>query len=329
MNKIRWRQHISSKIPGLNQAINYKIFHQSIIKNYSKFSNVYMNFLSDWLISAIKAFNDCDKFHILICIFKRNLKFYNDNSIIFDYETFNKTKQFDIQKINIIELAKTLNLPKETTRRKLLELQKSGAIKRNNKNILIDKNSIKLFNIEYILDRLGDVLIKIYNISLNENLPYNKIISKKEIVDTMKKNFSFMLLHYFEFIIPWLIRWKRFFNNDTELFIIWSIIFLNKSVKITEKKENSDILTWRAEIDKASTTGINTMSLSEVTGIPRATVSRKIKILLEKKIIFIDERKLFHPIISNHKKQLESIHNVSMDEFCKFSLIVFNLIVLN
>jgi len=315
-------------IPSLNKALTSKNFHQSISRNYSEISKVYMTFLHDWLTSTVKTFNDIDKFHILLCIFKKNLNFYNDNLIKFDYETFNKTDKFDIQKINIIEIAKTLSLPKETTRRKLIELQKLGVIKRNKKNILIDKNSIKLFNIDNILDRLGDVLIKIYNVSLKDSFSSNKILSKKDIVDTMKKNFSFMLLHYFEFIIPWLIRWKRFFNNDTELFIIWSIILLNKSVKILKKKENnSDIYDWRTNISNAHTNGINTMSLSEISGIPRPTVSRKIKILLEKKIVLIDKNKLFHPIIVNHKKPLENLQNTSLESFSKFSSTVFNLIV--
>ena len=317
----------SIEIPSLNKGVDYKNFHQSMTKNYSELSKVYMTFLSDWLTSTVKTFNDSDKFHILLCIFKKNLNFYNDNLIKFDYETFNKTNQFDIQKINIVEIAKILNLPKETTRRKLLELQKLGVIKRNKKNVLIDKEAIKLFNIDSILDRLGDVLIKIYKISLKDKLFTNETISKKEIVETMKKNFSFMLLHYFEFIIPWLVRWKRFFNNDTELFIIWSIILLNKSVKILKKKENnSDIFNWRTEISQMNTNGINTMSLSEISGIPRPTVSRKIKILLEKKIVLIDKNKLFHPIIVNHKKPLENLQNTSLESFSKFSSTVFNLI---
>ena len=319
-----------SDIPSLNQALNHKIFHNSITKNYSEFSKVYITFLSDWLTSTVKAFNDSDKFHVMLCIFKRNLNFYNDNLIKFNYETFNKTNQFDIQKINIVEIAKTLNLPKETTRRKLLELQNIGVIKRYKKNIIIDKNSIKLFNIDNILERLGDLLFKIYTVCLKENFSNNKISSKKDIVITLKENFSFLLLHYFEFIIPWLVRWKRFFNNDTELFIIWAMILLNKSFKIIKNKNTtSDFMNWRTEIDIVNTVGINTMSLADISGIPRPTVSRKIKKLLEKKLIIIDDYKLIHPLNIHHKKNLENLHSASLESFSKFSLMVFNRIFLN
>ena len=318
------------RIPSLNKALDYKSFHNSITKNYSEFSKVYVTFLSDWLISTVKAFKDSDKFHVMLCIFKRNLNFYNDNLIKFNYDTFSKTNQFDIQKINIVEIAKTLNLPKETTRRKLLELQKIGVIKRYKKNILIDKNSIKLFNIDIILERLGDVLFKIYNVCLKESFSNTKIESKKEIVLVLKDNFSFLLLHYFEFIIPWLVRWRRFFNNDTELFIVWAIIFLNKTVKLKkEKGVSTDIVKWRTEIDSTNTTGINTMSLSDISGIPRPTVSRKVKKLLEKKLITVDEYKLLHPINIYYKKELENLNSISLDSFSKFSVMVFNRIFLN
>ena len=317
-------------IPSFNRALEYKTFHNSLSKNFSEISKVYITFLSDWLTSTVRAFNDTDKFHVMLCIFKRNLNFYNDNSINFNYETFNKTNQFDVQKINIVEIAKTLNLPKETTRRKLIELQKIGVIKRSKKNIIIDKNSIKLFNIDNILERLGDLLFKIFTICLKENLSNNKILSKKDIVTTLKENFSFLLLHYFEFIIPWLVRWKRFFNNDTELFIVWAMILLNKSVKITKNKNSaSDVFHWRAEIDGTSTVGINTMSLSDISGIPRPTVSRKIKKLLEKKLIAIDDYKLIHPLNIHHKKDLENLQSITLESFTKFSLMVFNRIFLN
>ena len=39
--------------------------------------------------------------------------------------------------------------------------------------------------------------------------------------------------------------------------------------------------------------GINAMSISELTGIPRATVVRKINNLIIKKLIFVDEKTLY------------------------------------
>ena len=318
-----------TEIPSLNKALDHEKLHESITKNYSEISKVYTTFLIDWITSTFKAFNDSDKFHILLCIFKRNLNFYNDNLIKFNYDTFNKTNRFDIQKINIVEIANNLNIPKETARRKILELEKQGVIKRRKKEIIIDKNSFVLFDILNTIKSLTNLLFKISNLCLKEKIIL-KNVSKEDIYNKMKKKFSYVMFHYFEFIIPWTTKWKSFFDNDTELFVIWSVIVLNKTVKIVKQHdEKLNISNWRAEIGQINTQGINTMSLSEITGIPRPTVSRKIKKLLNRKLATIDESKLIHPELAMYKKELASIHNSSVSTFSKFFVIIWNLLIFN
>ena len=316
-------------IPSVIPSLNYNDVNQIIVNNYSLFTKEYTTFLSEWLTDTNKIFHDSEKFYILIYIFNKNLEFYNKNLIEFDYETFNKTNQFDIQKINIVEIAKNLCIAKETTRRKVLELEEAGVIKRQKKQIIIDKNSFELFDIQNTLKSLTNLLHRIYYICLNEGA-ISKEITKKDIFNIMNKKFSFIMYHYFEFIIPWTIRWKKFFDGDMELFIIWGVIVLNKSIKIIKKPQiKLSIETWRSEIELMNTRGINTMSLSEITGIPRPTVSRKIKKLLKKKLVIIDEYKLIHPETATNKKELVSIQNNSVASFSKFSNTVLNLLLFN
>ena len=316
-------------IPSVIPSLNYNEVNQIIVNNYSLFTKEYTTFLSEWLTDTNKIFHDSEKFYILIYIFNKNLEFYNKNLIEFDYETFNKTNQFDIQKINIVEIAKNLCIAKETTRRKVLELEEAGVIKRQKKQIIIDKNSFELFDIQNTLKSLTNLLHRIYYICLNEGA-ISKEITKKDIFNIMNKKFSFIMYHYFEFIIPWTIRWKKFFDNDSELFIIWGVIVLNKAIKIMKNQDQKlNIEGWRDEIEKLSTQGINTMSLSEITGIPRPTVSRKIKKLFNKKLVFIDEYKLIHPETKVNKKELISIQNMSVASFSKFSVTICNLLIFN
>ena len=42
----------------------------------------------------------------------------------------------------------------------------------------------------------------------------------------------------------------------------------------------------------SDTRGVNAMSISEITGIPRPTVVRKLKYLIDKKFLHINEKKL-------------------------------------
>ena len=318
-----------SEIPSVTESLNYDEINQVIINNYSSFTKEYTTFLSEWLTDTNKIFNDSEKFYILIYIFNKNLEFYNRNLIEFDYETFGRTNKFDIPKLNIVEIANSLNIPKETARRKIIQLEKEGVIKRKKKQIMIDKNSFTLFDIGNTLKSLSNLLFKIHTICVKENI-ITKNISKDEILNKIKKRFSFVMLHYFHFIFPWTTRWKKFFNNDLELFIIWSVILLNKSVKLLNtQNEKLNISNWRSEIEKMSTRGINKMSLAEITGIPRPTVSRKIKKLLDSNLATIDEYKLIHPETKSYKKEFANMHNTSISSFSKFTATVYNRLIFN
>ena len=318
-----------NEIPSFKESLKHNDINDVLTKNYSFISKEYTTFLSEWLTDTTKIFKDSEKFNILIFLFSKNLEFYNKNLIEFDYETFNRTNKFDIQKINIVEIANNLNIPKETARRKILELEKQGVIKRKKKEIVIDKNSFVLFDILNTIKSLTNLLFKISNLCLKEKIIL-KNVSKEDIYNKMKKKFSYVMFHYFEFIIPWTTKWKNFFDNDTELFVIWSVIVLNKTVKIVKQHdEKLNISNWRAEIGQINTQGINTMSLSEITGIPRPTVSRKIKKLLNRKLATIDESKLIHPELAMYKKELASIHNSSVSKFSKFFVIIWNLLIFN
>jgi DNA-binding IclR family transcriptional regulator len=49
---------------------------------------------------------------------------------------------------------------------------------------------------------------------------------------------------------------------------------------------------WREEIMGSDPRGVNAMSISEITSIPRPTVVRKLKWLIENKFLYINEKKL-------------------------------------
>ncbi len=316
-------------IPRFTEKLELDDINEIITKNYSLISKEYTTFLSEWLTNTNKIFRDSEKFYILIYLFNRNLEFYNKNLIEFDYETFERTNQFDIQKINIVEIANNLNIPKETARRKILELENEGVIIRKKKNIIIDKNSLSLFDIMETLNSLANLIFKIYSVCLKENVVTRDIL-KDEIFSKIKKRFSFVMFHYFEFIIPWTMKWKKFFDNDLELFIIWSVIVLNKVVKIVKvHNEKLSTTSWRSELEQMNTQGINKMSLSDITGIPRPTVSRKIKKLYTRNLVIIDEYKLIHPNTTIYKKELAKMQNNSITSFSKFTVTVCNRLIFN
>ena len=73
--------------------------------------------------------------------------------------------------------------------------------------------------------------------------------------------------------------------------------------------------------------GVNAMSISEITGIPRPTVVRKLKYLIEKKYLHINEKKLitFNAKDSAFQKTSKMI-NQNMLSLSNFIYRVFNQI---
>ena len=89
---------------------------------------------------------------------------------------------------------------------------------------------------------------------------------------------------------------KALANNDIEMwFIVGSllynqIMFLKKSEKKSHYQKE-----WIEEVlNFGDKKGINAMSISDLTGIPRPTVIRKLKILLKQKDIYKDSSNLYY-----------------------------------
>ena len=87
-------------------------------------------FQQQWLVAAFRRFKDFDKYIILIYLINKAFKGYNDHFVVNSFDEFYSKSNFEIPKINIIDLSRELNISKETTRRKMMELEKEGAIKK-------------------------------------------------------------------------------------------------------------------------------------------------------------------------------------------------------
>jgi hypothetical protein len=73
--------------------------------------------------------------------------------------------------------------------------------------------------------------------------------------------------------------------------------------------------------------GLNAMSISEITGIPRATVVRKLSKMIKKNYLFIDNKKHYKLTVYLVQK-LVPIQNTVLTNLAGFSTKVFNLTIL-
>ena len=79
--------------------------------------------------------------------------------------------------------------------------------------------------------------------------------------------------------------------KDLEFLAIGMVVIIN-AVKNKEFTPKKNIRSYHKELMGSDTRGVNAMSISEITGIPRPTVVRKLKYLIDKKYLHINEKKL-------------------------------------
>ena len=113
----------------------FKVFE----KNHDNLISEIFNFQQKWLTSAYKRFRDIDKYIILISLINKTFKSYNEHFILNNFDEFYSKDKFEINKLNIMDISKELLISKETTRRKMMELEKSRIINKINKRVFIDR----------------------------------------------------------------------------------------------------------------------------------------------------------------------------------------------
>ena len=105
---------------------------------------------------------------------------------------------------------------------------------------------------------------------------------------------------------------------------------IDKSNNLIEKQEHSKEFYIEKYFfsDKKNFSGINAMSISDITGIPRATVIRKLKKLLKTKFLKIDNKKQYFSTGIHGKKILNEQKN-TFNNLSKFAARIYNLSLMN
>ena len=316
-------------IPSISNEINEEKIFDIINKNFSKLAPSYLNLITNWLIGAYKVYNGIDKFIILIYLINKDFIFFRKNGLIVDYDTFYKDKSLEIPKINISDISRDLLIPKESVRRKIELLQRKGVIKKTGKKIFIDRSGFITAKAEKTLKNFS-TLVLVFSSILNEEKISNSFFNINQISNSIKINFSFCWYQFYKFLFIFTNRWKIDTDiKDLETICVGLIVFLNAAQDKKFKNKNLDRKKYLKEIQKSNYIGINAFSIAEISGIPRATVVRKLKLLVRNKILDIDKRKLYSVSVNVKSKQFKVIAELqdkNMKALSKFLYRVFNQI---
>ena len=164
----------------------------------------------------------------------------------------------------------------------------------------------------------------------NERIIKNEL-NQAEISNLIKQNFSFCWYQFYKFLFPYCLRWKKHFG-DLEFFSIVATIILNSRTQIDKKLKGieSYVERWRSSMISHKIRGINAMSISEITGIPRPTVVRKLKILVKNKYISLDKNKLINiDVDKKNFKEMSKIQDLNINSLNLFIKRTFNQINLS
>ena len=316
---------LMNALPSISNEIDEDKIFIIINKNFSKIAPFWYQLVSSWLIRSYSVFQDIDKFIILIYFINKDLIFFRKNGLVIDYDTFYKDKSIEIPKINISDISNDLKIPKESVRRKLQELEKAGVIKKTGKKIFVDRSAFITAKAEVTLKELS-ILISKFNEILVDKKITNNIFETNEISESIKANFSFCWYQFYKLLFIYTNRMRNIFL-DLETLAIGLVVLLNtvgdKSFKVKDLNRKN----WIELAQGADEVGVNAMSLSDITGIPRPTVVRKINFLIKNNFLNINEKKLISMNIKGSKLNLaKKIQDQNMKSLSNMLYRIFNQI---
>ncbi len=306
-------QTMSIQQIDFSKTVNDDQIYDHMMANYDQLGKNWIAHQWRWMNAVYKAFQDHYKYMIIISLVEKTLQFYDQMNIKLSYDQFYSKSYLQIDKFNIAEICEKLQLPKETVRRKVLELEKLGVLKRQKKQIIIDRRSFSFIKPENQMKYTAAYIVQIAEI-LNKEKLYSKKIERKFVEDILKKNFSITWRWFYRMQIPMIIGYHNYFQ-DLTTFHVWGTVCMNQAFnysQVTGKKTLSDgqstFMEYHKELfkgdymkfnsgliksSKATSIGVSATSISDMTSIPRATVIRKCKELIKTDYLKLNEKKQY------------------------------------
>ena len=329
---------VNKKKLNLNNLVNFdsKKIGLVLSKNQSVLVKYWIKFQQEWVQNIYDRFKDHEKYIILMFLISKT---WQDNSNLFKFysiDEYYSQSEISLPDISLSEISRDLKIPKETIRRKLIELETENIIKREGQKIILASLALSLQKPETSIKTLSIFFEKL-SVLLSTEDWFGLSVSRKDIELYFNKYYTVFWNQYFKMQIPFLIRWKTVFG-DLESWVIWANMGINQSLyyeKISKnfnKKINlldgMDESSYLRNIqENEPPQGVNASSIADISGIPRATVLRKLNKLLKEKVI--KRNKKLEYILTDEGKLNKKIKDnflINQKYIALFVTDVFNLI---
>ena len=315
--------HIN-KAENIDNAINKELVFEIFGRCTPDALAPFYKFQQTWVNKAYLTFKDFDTYLILMYLKQKVYVDYSDRFHYMSADAFYSQEKIAIDKINLIQISKSLNIPKETVRRKINYLQEKDIIFRSGKSIYLNSKALEIVKPNHTLPMLAIFFEKMSNILSKEDW-FGKALNRENIEQFIRDHFTVCWEYFYRFQIPYLTRHRKGFG-DLESWNVWGSIALVQTAAFSESMKQIirgeltgyedyyvSMLKFKPE------RGINASSIADISSIPRATVIRKLR-TLEKKSFIRRNEKLEYTL--GHVKNLKSfqtnylINQKNLSDFC-------------
>ena len=320
------------------KRIEKKFIEKTISENFIKIIPPFYELQSTFLSGIYKRYDDLEGGHIVI-YFARDvhLEILRKREVDLDFnlsldEFWNNHKNVNYGKKKIILISKKTGLPKETARRKILDLIKKKHLQKGEKNKIYWEPASEFKNtyIKIIEEQINSLSKFIYHETkyLQLNVPFSKI--EKEI----KSNYSFYWYHFLNFQLEWLKNVQEQFKDLEIVLISLQVIIQTMRYVANNIGGNLDVIMTN-KIPKnldLRQANISATSIAEITGIPRATCIRKLEKLSNLQVVEKDPTSKRYFFLTNKLQNNPYLkHGDTMKQtlslICNFSSIIIKALV--
>jgi len=301
----------------------------------------WIKFQQEWINNIYKQFKDYDKYIMLMYLVSKSWE--NDSSLLkfYSMDEYYSKKEIQLPNISLSELSENLKIPRETIRRKLVELEKQDLIKRKGPKIFLAQSALNIQKPENSIKNISIFLEKL-SILMSAQDWFGPSIKREDIELYFKKYYTIFWNSFFYLQIPFLVRWKTIFG-DLESFVIWGNVGINQNIileknfKEVDKKSNNleikkeqyiaNIISMSDTDENETMFGVNASSIAEISSIPRASVIRKLD-QLSKKNIIKRNKKLEYFLTGQGilNEKIKANYLVNQKKIALFVTDIFNLI---
>ncbi len=312
-------------------TLNSDLVYDVLSNNSNETVTLWFKLQQAWCNNAYSTFRDYDSYLILVYLVNQVFQKYSDRFQYLSFKEFYEKTELNIDKINLIEISKELNIPKETIRRKVNFLQSQNIIFRKGKSIIFNNAINRVQKPSNSKIMMANFLEKTSSILVREEW-FGRAFTKDEIEKFIDTYFTICWQHWLRLQIPFLVRHRTFFG-DLETWNVWGAIGISQFTDYSKQIKGRVIEDPRTYADlylhllrHTPKNGINASSISEISTIPRATVIRKLKYLLKQKLV-TKNKKLEYMLLPSPKniKSFEENYMHNQKHKAVFVTTIFDL----